>query len=125
MSARTEGPVEQLVDHLADPLFVRPSDDQGASTAEDLANGHDLAGQILAPRQHDAERLVQHDLGAAVQLGEHIGHRRDPHLAATGVDVDRVVVVDPEDGAVRRRWLGELLDLFAQRRDVHRASRRV
>ena len=89
-----------------------------ATAAEDLADRHDLAGQILASRQHDAERLVQHDLGAPVQTGEHVGHRGDPHLAATGVDVDRVVVVDLEDGAVRRRWLGELLDLFAQRRDV-------
>ena len=42
----------------------------------------------------------------------------DPHLAAAREDVDRAVVVLADDDAVRRRRLGQLVDLVAQRGDV-------
>ena len=46
------------------------------------------------------------------------GCSRHLHLAAAGEDVDRAVVVLADDDAVRRRRLGELVDLVAQRGDV-------
>ena len=46
--------------------------------------------------------------------GVDVGVQGDPHLAATGEDVDRAVLVDAEEGAVGGRGLGELLDLLAQ-----------
>ena len=86
---------------------------------EHLLEGDDLAGELWRAGQHDVERLVEHDLGAPVQVvGPSVGMHRDPHLAAAGEHVDGAVVVDAEQGAVGRRRLGELLDLFAQRGDV-------
>ena len=46
------------------------------------------------------------------------GCEADLHLAAAGEDVDGAVVVLADDDAVRRRRLGELVDLVAQRGDV-------
>ena len=47
-----------------------------------------------------------------------LGVQGDPHLAAARQDVDRVVVVLADDDAVRRRRLGQLVDLVAERGDV-------
>ena len=44
--------------------------------------------------------------------------QRDPHLAAAREDVGRPVVVATQEGPVRSRRLGQLVDLFAQRGDV-------
>ena len=54
-----------------------------------------------------------------------LGVQGDPHLAAAGEHVDGAVVVGGEERAVRRRRLGELLDLLAQAEMCSRASRRV
>ena len=70
--------------------------------------------------QHDVERLVEHDLGAAGRASSSVdvGMHRHPHLAAAGEHVDGAVVVAPEQRAVGRRRLGELVDLVAQGGDV-------
>ena len=47
-----------------------------------------------------------------------VGMQTDAHLAPAGEHVDRAVVVLADDHAVRRRWLRELVDLVAERRDV-------
>ena len=47
--------------------------------------------------------------------GSMSGCEADAHLAPAAEHVDRAVLVDPEEGAVGRRRLGELLDLLAQR----------
>ena len=53
---------------LDDPLLVGPADDQRPrAVVEDLLEGDDLAGELGAAGQHDVERLVEHDLGAAPQ----------------------------------------------------------
>ena len=87
--------------------------------SEPLLEGDDLAGEVGAPREHDVERLVEHDLRTPRQrLVADLGVHRDAHLAAAGEHVDGAVVVVPEQRAVRRRRLGELVDLLAQRGDV-------
>ena len=43
---------------------------------------------------------------------------RDPHLPSTGMDVGGAIVVQPEEGPVCRRRLGELVDLLAEGGDV-------
>ena len=78
MSPGAERTVQQLVDHLADPLLVGAADDQGPPAVEELLDGDDLAGEVLAAGQHDVERLVEHDLGAAVEAVEHVGLQRPP-----------------------------------------------
>ena len=70
-------------------------------------------------RQDDVERLVEHDLLAALEVRpSRSGCTDDPHLAPAREHVDGVVVVVAEHGAVALRRLGELVDLFAQRGDV-------
>ena len=72
-----------------------------------------------AAGQHDVERLVEHDLGPAVErLVVELGVERHAHLAPAGEHVDGAVVVVAEQRAVGRRGLGELVDLLAQRGDV-------
>ena len=107
------------VGQVDDPLLVGPPDDQGPTVVHDLLDDHDLAGDLARAGQDHVERLVEHDLAAADQvLGGQLGVHRHPHLAPAGVDVDGAVVVDAEQGAVGRRRLGELLDLFAEGGDV-------
>ena len=74
---------------------------------------------LRATGQDHVEALVEHDLRAAVErvevdvrVGGHL------HLAPAGEDVDRAVLVLADHDAVRRRRLGELVDLVAQRGDV-------
>ena len=47
-----------------------------------------------------------------------LGVQCDFHLAAIGQDVDGVVAVLADDDSVRRRRLGELVDLLPERGDV-------
>ncbi len=125
MSWSTESPARILV-----PLRTSASSATRSSSArptimarspslEQLLEGDHLAGQLGGAGQHHVERLVEHHLGTPGQVvaGE-VGVDRDPHLATTGEDVDRAVVVGAQQGAVGRRWLGQLLDLVAQRGDV-------
>ena len=92
----------QLVGELADALLVGAADDERAGAVfEQLLERHDLAGDLGAAREHDVERLVEHDLLAAPQLvGVELGVQRDAHLAAGGEDVDGAVVVGAEVRAV-------------------------
>ena len=79
----------------------------------------DLAGDLEPAGEHDVERLVERDLLAALELLDvDLGVHGDAHLAAGGEDVDGAVVVGAEERAVGRRRHRELLDLFAERRDV-------
>ena len=74
------------------------------SALRDSTTLSDSLSTTSAPR---GERLVAE-----------LGVDRHPHLAAAGEHVDRAVVVVPEQRAVGRRRLGELVDLLAERRDV-------
>ena len=105
---------------LAHPLLVGAADHERAlAVLEQLLEDHDLAGDLETAGEHDVERLVEHDLLAALEaLDVDLGVHRDPHLAAGAEDVDGAVVVGAEEGAVGRRRHRELLDLFAQRGDV-------
>ena len=108
-----------VVEQLDHPLLVGPTDDEGAVAVEALLEGDDLAGELGAAGQHDVERLVEHDLGAAGErLVAELGVDGHAHLAAAGEHVDGAVVVVADDRAVGRRRLGELVDLLAQRGDV-------
>ena len=108
------------VGQLADPLLVGATDDERShAVVEQLLDGDDLAGLLGSPGEDDVEALVEHDLTAPVELVEvDVGVRGDLHLAAAGEDVDGAVVVLPDDDAVGRRRLGQLVDLVAQRGDV-------
>jgi hypothetical protein len=111
---------EQAAGELADALLVGASDDERALTVvEQLLERDDLAGDVVTAREHDVERLVQHDLLAALELFDvELRMHCDAHLATGSEHVDGAVVVHLEERAVRRGRHGELLDLFAQRADV-------
>ncbi len=69
--------------------------------------------------EHHVQRLVEHDLLAALELVDiELGMQCDAHLPAGGEHVHGAVAVGGEERPVRRRWHRELLDLFAQRTDV-------
>ena len=107
---------DQGVGQLGHPLLVGPAEDQGPpAVLEHLLQHHHLAGALALAGQDHVERLVEHDLVAPLEVvGLDVGVERHPHLAAAGEDVDRAVVVGPEEGPVGRRRLGQLLDLLAQ-----------
>ena len=111
---------DQRVGELADALFVGASDDERAPAVfEQVLERDDLAADFGSAREHDVERFVEDDLLALLDAFEiELGVHRDAHLAARGEDVDGVVVVGAEERAVRVRRHRELVDLFAQRRDV-------
>ena len=89
------------------------------AVVEELLEGDDLAGALGGAGQHDVERLVEDDLGPAVELVDaDVGVQRHADLAAAGEHVDGAVVVAAEEGAVAGGRLGELLDLLAQGGDV-------
>ena len=108
------------VGHLADELLVGAAHHQRANTVlHDLFDRDDLAGQLGSPSEHDVEALVEDDLAPTVELVDiDVWVGRDLHLAAAREDVDGAVVVLADDHAVRRWWLGELVDLVAQGGDV-------
>ena len=110
----------QRVGQLADALLVGAADHHGAHAVVDqLLDGHDLAGDLRSAGLHDVEALVEHDLGATRQLLViDVGVQPDAHLATAGEHVDGAVVVLADDHAVGGRWLGELVDLVAERGDV-------
>ena len=111
--------VPHRVDQLDDALLVGPAHDEGAVAVEALLEDHDLAGQVGAAGQHDVERLVEDDLGAAGEgLVGDLGVDGHADLAAAGEHVDGAVLVVADDRAVGRRRLGELVDLLAERGDV-------
>ena len=107
-------------DELADPLLVGPADDHGPhAVLHDLLQRDDLAGDVGPASQDHVEALVEHDLLAPLQLFDvDLGMERDAHLAPAGEDVDGAVVVLADHDAVRRRRLGQLVDLLAERGDV-------
>ena len=111
---------DQLLGELAHALFVGAADDERARAARhELLEHDDLTRDVGAARQHDVQRLVEHDLGTAADAVEvDLRVHRHPHLAAGRQDVDGAVVVGTEVRAVRRRRHRELLDLFAERGDV-------
>ena len=108
---------QHVLGELGHPLLVGPGEDDAAPLVlELLLQGDDLAGELPVADEDHVEALVQDDLVAlADRAGVDVGVEADPHLAAAREDVDRAVLVDPEEGAVGGRGLGELLDLLAQR----------
>ena len=120
---RVAGPQVDAADgvgELADALLVGASDDQGAHPVlEHFLDRDDLPGDLRGAGEDDVEALVEDDLRADLQL-EVIDLRvqGDLHLAAARLDVDGAVLVLADDDAVRRRGLGQLVDLLAQRGDV-------
>ena len=110
----------QRISELAHTLLVGAAGDECPNTVvEQFLDGDHFAGDLGAAGMHHVEALVEHDLGAALQVVVlDLGMQPDTHLAPAGEHVDRAVVVLAHDHAVRRRRLGELLDLVAQRRDV-------
>ena len=112
---------EQALGELAHALLVGAADDERARAVfEELLERDDLARRPRAAGEHDVERLVEHDLLAALRSSSafELGVQRDAHLAAGGEDVGGAVVVGAEERAVGRRRHRELLDLFAERGDV-------
>jgi hypothetical protein len=111
---------DQRIGELAHAFLVGASDDERAAAVfEQVLEGDDLATRFAATREHDVERLVEDDLLALLDSFEvELGVHGDAHLAARGEDVDRVVVVGAEEGAIRVGGHGELVALFAQGRDV-------
>ncbi len=117
--AADANPLER-VGELDDALFVGAAvDDRALAAFEHLFQGDDLARLVALAVEDDAQGLVQHDLFAAAHLLDvDLGVHRDAHLAAAGEHVDRAVVVGGQERAVCAGRLGELVDLFAKRRDV-------
>ena len=68
---------------LAHPLLVGTADHERAPSAvEQLLERDDLARDVVAPCEHHVERLVQHDLLAALELVDvELRMHRDAHLA--------------------------------------------
>ncbi len=118
--AGTQGHVAQRLGDADHPLLVGVRDHQDAvAVGEELLEHHDLADLLELEGGDHVQRLVEHDLLAALQLVE--VHRRahvDPQLAAAGEHVDGVVVVAREEGAEAGRRLGEPVDLLLQRHDL-------
>ena len=110
----------QRVGQLAHPLLVGPPDDERPhAVVHDVLDRHHLTGVLGVAGEDHVEALVEHDLEATLeQVVVDLGMQLDLHLAAAREDVDRAVVVLADDHAVRRRWLGQLVDLVAQRGDV-------
>jgi hypothetical protein len=120
MVAGAQALAEQARTELADALLVGAADHQRAPPVfEQLLQRDDLARDIVAAREDDVERLVEHNLLAPLELGDvELGMQRDAHLAAGGEHVDGAVVVGREERPVGGRWHRELLDLLAERPDV-------
>ena len=112
---------EEAVGQLDHPLLVGPADDDGPpAVLEHLLEGDDLAGVLALAGQDHVERLVEHDLLAAAQLGR----RRCSGWSATRIlrPPEKTSTVPSslacEEGPVGARRLGELVDLLAQGGDV-------
>ena len=104
---------------LDNPLLVGAAQHDGpVAPRQQLLDGGYLSGAVRPAGQHHAERFVESDLLAGLEVVGELGMDRDPHLAAPGPHVHCAVVVAPEHGAVTAGRLGELLDLLAQRADV-------
>ena len=100
-------------------MLVGATDDHcPAAVFEHFLDGGDFPRGLWTAGHHDVERLVEHDFLAALERPEKFGLHRDAHLAAAGVYVDGVVVVQAEHGAVPRWRLGELVDFISQRGDM-------
>ena len=71
-----------------------PHHDGANPVVEDLLDRHHIADAVRATRRHDVEAVVEHHLGTAFEhLDVDLGMSVDPHLPASGEDVDRGVVV--------------------------------
>ena len=118
--AAAQARATQHARQLAHPLLVgAPDDDRADAVLHHLLERDHLAGVLRPTRLDHVVALVEGDLGAEIeQFVLDVGVQLHLHLAPAGEHVDRAVVVLADDHAVRVRWLGELVDLVAQRRDV-------
>ncbi len=100
-------------------MLVGATDDhRPAAVLEHFLDGGDFARGLGTAGHHDVKRFVEHDFLAALERAEKFGLHRHAHLAAAGVNVDGVVVVQAEHGAVPGRRLRELVDFISQGGDV-------
>ena len=118
--ARAHLHVAERVGDLGHALLVTAPVDEGAApVVEHLLQRHDLAGALRVAGLDDVQRLVEHDLVAAQQLGGvEVRVQGHAHLPARGEHVDGAVGVDAEERPVGRGGLGELLDLFAKQGEL-------
>ncbi len=120
MITRSQRSVRDFVGELGHPFLVGATHDDGAPLAgQELLERDHLARQLEAPSQDDVQRLVEHELLAAIELPElDLRVDGDAHLATGGEDVGRAVVVRGEERSVGRGRHREFLDLLPECRDV-------
>ena len=118
--ARSFSPISASASSHTRSSSARPTTSARVPSSSSSLSIDDLAGDLGAAGEHDVERLVEHDLLAALRCPR----RSTSGCTATRIlrpareDVDGAVVVGAEERAVRRRRHRELLDLFAERGDV-------
>ena len=102
-----------------DGLFVPPAHDHRAILAEELLDGHHLAGDVVLQHLDHVEGFVEDDLDALHQMGAvDLGVDVHPHLPPRGEHIHGLVVVLPEVDPEGGGRLGELLDLLLQGFDL-------
>ena len=119
MVAGAHRDVAQRVGDQRDALLVGAGDDRRALGVDELLERDDLAGLLEPARLDDVQRLVQHHF-LARDDPLHVDLRVDVHaeLASAGEHVDGAVGVQAEEDTEAGRRRRELLDLFAQERDL-------
>ena len=83
------------------------------TAGHDFFDRHHLASDLVPTGHDNAHGLVQDDLLTGIKALGCLLVDRDPHLAATRMDVGRPIVVQLHHGPVSRGGLGELLHLVA------------
>ena len=117
--AGTHRVLEEVPGEVRDVDLVAATEDKRPVVAETILHLDDFAGAIRIQDLHRVQRLVEDDLRTRDDLHDFDVRRgHHPHLAACGHDVERPVVVGPEEDAERRGRLAELLDLFGERLDL-------
>src|ERR1700722_1678272 len=111
--------VPQRVREVHHSLFVGAPVDEDSAFVEHLFHGDDFSLAVGLAHADHGEGLIQHDLVASVDLARvECRVQGHSHLSAGGEDVDGAVVVEVDEGAVDRGWLGQLFDFVTQGRDL-------
>ena len=119
MVARLQARRAQRIGDDADPFVVGAERHHGTLIVESLFEHDDVALDLVSSDSDDIQRLVENELLPRPQrCGLDGGVQPDPDLATMREDIHGVVLVRGKVYAVRRRWRAELVDLFAQCRDL-------
>ena len=105
---------------FANTLVIAAHDnDCTNSIFQNLFQRDNLASCIAFPIEHNVESIVQHHLGAQLQVFN-INSRMSSHpdLATTCQHINSQVVINTNNCSVRTRSTREFVDLIAQRRNV-------